>query len=100
MPSTRRPRRGAGKRAAALAILPQNQPDHEPRQFFERAGFQVGPTVGISFSIEGPEQLMKKTFPGFDGRPGELSLHKVPPKVRQRLESVVVERPPDFGPSP
>jgi hypothetical protein len=41
---------------------------------------------------------MKETFPDFDGRPRELSLRKVPRKVRRRLDSVVVERPPDFGP--
>ena len=97
-PPRRRPRREADRPAAALAILPQGQSDDEVREFFEQAGFAVGPTVGISFSIEAPEPLMKETFPDFDGRPRELSLRKVPRKVRRRLDSVVVERPPDFGP--
>ena len=99
MPPPRRgPRRTADRPAAALAILPEGQSDAEVREFFEVAGFEVGPTVGVSLSIAGPERLMKETFPDFDGRPRELSLRKVPRKVRKRLDSVVVERPPDFGP--
>jgi hypothetical protein len=54
--------------------------------------------VGTSFSIEAPPGVMERTFPGFTGQPGELRMDRLPPGVREALEAVVVERPPDYGP--
>ena len=93
-----RPRSERRPPAAARVVQRPGESDADPREFFEQAGFRVGPTVGISFAIEAPTRLMKKTFRDYDGQPGELDLERVPRRPRERLQAVVVEEPPDFGP--
>ena len=72
---------------------------------FAAAGFQVGPLVGISFSIAGPverfeeffkvraEQKSPQPFPV-----DELPLSGLNPALREHIETVLFTRPPDFGP--
>ena len=72
---------------------------------FEAAGFQIGPLVGVSFSIEGPvkrfeeffqvraEQQSPQPFPA-----DELPLSSLNPTLRQYIATVLFTRPPDFGP--
>jgi hypothetical protein len=82
------------------------------RRYFERAGFSVGPLVGISFSIEGPPTSFENTFgerPRVEDRRGvqeattaagyELSLDRLPPELQPYIGAVTFTPPPDFGPT-
>ena len=89
-------------RVAALAIVRDPQDAERVRGVFARAGFAVGPYVGISFSIESTRELMEAWLPDFSEREGsgaELSLERLPDDVRSAVQAVVSEAPPDFGPT-
>jgi hypothetical protein len=87
------------------ATVREHQPDPQAaeraRRAFADAGFEVGPLVGISFSIAGPRRLLESRFPGFDeleGTGAELPLDRLPADTADAVAAVVSEKPPDFGP--
>jgi hypothetical protein len=72
---------------------------------FRAAGFQIGPLVGISFSIAGPVERFEEFFQVRAEREGpqpfltdELPLSSLNPTLREHIEAVLFTRPPDFGP--
>jgi hypothetical protein len=72
------------------------------REEFMRAGFTVGPLVGVSFSIAGPRDLFERYFDVRISRPGErdsLPVDRLPAKLREAVKSILFTRPPDFGPT-
>ena len=95
-----------GTRTITAETVEQSRPPPEGaarvREVLARAGFTVGPLIGISFSIEGPRELMESTFPDFREREGsgaELGLERLPPDAAEDIQAVVSEAPPDFGPT-
>ena len=71
---------------------------------FAQAGFQIGPLVGVSFSISGPAALFEQFFrvqagPGGQTLTGEaLPLVTLDPALRSQIQAILSTRPPDFGP--
>ena len=87
------------------ATLARNQPPNEAveaaRKLFRESGFQLGPYVGISFSILGPPSLFE-TFFGTrleKLQDYELPLNALPREMAALIEAVTFTPPPDFGPS-
>jgi hypothetical protein len=72
--------------AAAAAIV---------QAYFRDLGFDVGPLVGVSFSIDGDRSLFESTF-GSVG--GALDLAPLPGSIREQLLAVTFTEPPTFGP--
>ena len=81
------------------------------RKTFEADGFDVGPLVGVSFSIAAPvstfERIFKTSIAVDAGRVSvthgktqslELPLDALPEPLRKSIEAVTFERPLDFGP--
>jgi len=93
------------KEPITAANLAANQPPPEAveaaRKLFREAGFQVGPYVGISFSISGPPSLFESFFgTRLDKlKSYELPLRVLPKEVADRIEAVTFTPPPAFGPS-
>jgi hypothetical protein len=94
-----------GGETITAASLDQHVPDPESaervRRFFAERGFDVGPLVGISFSISAPRALMERTFAGFqelEGTGRELPHDPLPSDVRAAIQAVTTEPAPDFGP--
>ena len=87
------------------ATLAANQPPKEAveaaQKLFRAAGFELGPYVGISFSISGSRSLFEKFFrTSLDKLHGyELPLSVLPKEVAAVIEAVTFTPPPDFGPS-
>ena len=83
-------------------------------QAFEALGFQTGPVVGHSFSIEGNVTLFTSVFGvhlkalrdgavAIDGAPegtpnGELPRSALPPSLMSLVTHVLFTEPPTFGP--
>jgi hypothetical protein len=72
---------------------------------FAQAGFQVGPWVGISFSVTAPVTHFERFFgvpaaqEGDQPFPsGELPLSALDPALREHIQTVLFTRRPDFGP--
>jgi hypothetical protein len=84
-----------------VETLAQNAPEPQAvaqvQSFFAGRGFEVGPLVGIAFSITGPRQLAVKVF-GDLPEVGALPLDRLPDDVREPILSVEAEAPLDFGP--
>lgn len=70
------------------------------RQSVERAGFEVGPIVGLTFSITARRSLFDQFFgTELTGRvPGNIPLDRLPVNVRRAVVAIVVPPPPEFGP--
>ena len=111
---------GAGLESREITsdILPDLVPSAEvtagTMRFFGSVGFEVGPMVGVSYSISGTVRQFEQTFgirlrEGADGRieclseGGEVSdrlpLDGLPVGDREGIEAVVFGAPPDFGPT-
>jgi hypothetical protein len=80
------------------------EPDREgaerARGAFRELGFEVGPMVGLSFSISGPDELFERVFPDVAAkqRTGEsFDLSRLP-EGAESVQAVVSEPPPAFGP--
>lgn len=93
------------REAIVAATIGREAPDPEvaerARHFFAEQDFEVGPLVGVSFSIVAPRQRMVHLFEGFgrlEGSGQELPLDALPPGIRGMLHAVTTEAPPDFGP--
>lgn len=96
-------------------VLPSAQAAELARNAFERAGFEVGPLVGNSFSISGPARLFKTVLhtdlerdrrtkaikaKGAGGSARfELPKSAFPPDVASLIETITFTPPPDFGPT-
>jgi hypothetical protein len=80
---------------------PDPQVAQRARRFFAEQGFEVGPVVGISFSIAAPLPRMERLFEGARSSVesgGELPLDGLPPEIRKTVLAVATESAPDFGP--
>jgi hypothetical protein len=91
--------------AAALVVLrpdaAASEAGERAQRWFAQNGFETGPLVGISFSIVAPRDAMSRSFSGYEaleGTGGELPLDALPDEVRQTVQAVATEAPPDFGP--
>lgn len=69
----------------------------EAARAFAALGFEVGPLVGISFSITASPARFDATFGAKRGA-AALSTAKLRPQLRALIETVTFGRPPDFGP--
>jgi hypothetical protein len=88
--------------------LPDPAVADKVRDFFERAGFEVGDLFAQSLTIAGPLESFAATFgtAASDVEPilrggeadAELDLTTLPDDVRAAIEAVVVTAKPDFGP--
>jgi hypothetical protein len=88
--------------AAALVVLHEGVDGEPVRRWFAEQGFEVGPQVGISFSIEAPRPHLTERFQDFEqaeGSGAELGLETLPEDLRPAVRAVVSESPPDFGPT-
>jgi hypothetical protein len=90
----------AGQRASEAP--PPRQVVEQVTSAFAARGFQVGPCVGISFSITADASLFERTF-GVDPqskrfRGPELPMDRIGPEISQLVDAVTVTEPPAFGP--
>jgi hypothetical protein len=80
--------------------------------YFRNAGFEVGPVVGLGFSITGKASLFEKVFAvkltaddrgamQIAGKQGgrALAVSKLPEQVRRCVAAIEFPEPPDFGPA-
>lgn len=93
--------------------LPSPKDAEAAMRVFREAGFQVGPLVGISFSIAAPLAAFESFFgarlrrtknrglkvAGGEGEGYELPLDALPPEAARLIEVVTFTPPPDFGPA-
>jgi hypothetical protein len=88
-------------------ITSENIRDYAPRadaaalarKTFEADSFDVGPLVGISFSIAAPVSTFERVFKtSIAGSTLELPLDALPEPLRRVIEAVTFQRPLDFGP--
>lgn len=87
--------------AASLAAhLPDPETAERVRDWFVARGFEVGPVVGIAFSIVAPLGRMEEVFGGWEAheRGGEVPMRALPPDVAGAIRAVTTQPPPDFGP--
>ena len=96
-----------GESAITTETLGQYQPSPEAaervRKRYARAGFEVGPLVGISFSITAPASAFEKVFKTRirEAGKGDLELPKkaLPRELAEDVAAVTFTPPPDFGPT-
>jgi hypothetical protein len=88
------------ERTAAQVILSDTDAADRARRHFADCGFEVGPFVGISFSIAGTPGRFRETFGGAEPDPkgGELPIDSLPDDLRQAVQAVATDEPPAFGP--
>lgn len=93
--------------------LPSKEAASRVIEFFRKAGFTVGPLVGISFSISGTAATFQSLFEvdlqrdqhgvrtaNPAGAAGyQLPVDSLPDQVRAEVSSVTFSPPPDFGPT-
>jgi hypothetical protein len=78
---------------------------------FLRRGFEVGPVVGLSFSVTAPPRAFEEMFDlrlprrpsrrldlNPEGHGYELPLDRLLPRIARGVQAVVFTPPPDFGP--
>lgn len=65
-------------------------------EFFTEAGYEVGPLVGISFSLTVPADDVASLLG--DEIDGEYAHPSIPASLRRHIDTIVRERPIDFGP--
>lgn len=116
-------RPASGKRITDLTVITvENVKEFIPEEgaavsatvTFHSEGFEVGPIIGISFSITGPVKVFERFFmvPLHRGKDGaikfiiegkvqvsELPAEKLPGELRKSVLTVVFPLPPDFGPT-
>lgn len=78
-------------------------------EFFKSMDFEVGPLVGLSFSITAPSSAFKSLFKtelvkspegGIQSREGgpEIEPDSLPSNIRRLIQTITFDEPPDFGP--
>jgi hypothetical protein len=85
---------------AAQVILSDTGAAELARRHFADRGFEVGPFVGISFSIAANPERFREAFGGAEPDPkgGELPLESLPDELRGAVLAVATDEPPAFGP--
>ncbi|HWH34681.1 MAG TPA: hypothetical protein VNT56_05105 [Acidimicrobiales bacterium] len=89
--------------------LPDRARAEETRSWFDQAGFEVGPLIGIGFAITAPAEVFAHTFgpaaagaawAAITGESGDTEIAKsaVPDDVRPSIRAVTFTPPADFGP--
>jgi hypothetical protein len=81
-------------------------------EHFREAGFEVGPVVGLGFSITAKASLFEKVFAakvsvdenggasvGSKGGDRALDLHGLPKAIQACVAAIEFAEPPDFGPT-
>ena len=69
--------------------------------WFSTAGFEVGPVVGLSFSITARTESFEQAFGVAPPPPGQpYPLDRLPATVRDVVAAVSAPEPIDFGPVP
>ena len=101
--------RGLQSSAQASAITAANVHQYTPApetvekvtSWFASKGFEVGPAVGLSFSISAPKSVFEHVFKTKLARRKSLKLPLEPiaNKVAEEIEEVTFTPPPDFGPT-
>ena len=79
------------------AGVPGPKDTERVRAYLAGRGFDLGPLVGISFSITGTRELAHGLF-GDIPKAGPVSLERLPDDVHRRVLAIEIEAPPDFGP--
>jgi hypothetical protein len=98
-PASGAPPPAGGLTSATLAAgVPDPQDAARVREYLAGRGFELGPLVGISFSITGTRELARDVF-GKVPTAGAVSLKRLPANVRRHVLAIETEAPPDFGPS-
>jgi hypothetical protein len=108
-------RKLGGDSAITAETLAQYQPSPEAakrvREKLARAGFEIGPLVGNSFSITAPASTFQKFFATkvreagkggleFESAGGmELAAEALPRSLAEDVAAVTFTPPPDFGPT-
>src|SRR5687767_13675134 len=95
----------AGDSVITTETLGHYQPSPEAaervRERYSRAGFEVGPLVGVSFSITAPASVFEKVFKGgvreAVKKGLELSTKELPRELAEDIAAVTFTPPPDFG---
>jgi hypothetical protein len=68
------------------------------QRYFERKGFEVGPSGPLSFSITAPARVFAKEF-GTRSAGAPFDLSALPRHVTKAVDAIVTTPPPDFGPT-
>jgi hypothetical protein len=114
-------RPASGRRIRGAAITSKNVAEFAPpadvaeqvANAFRQEGFEVGPLVGVSFSITAPASEFERVFEvrlslvregsvkvaGKREDPDTLPVASLPPTIAERIEAVTFTPPPDFGPT-
>lgn len=90
----------AEEQTAAQVVLRDAEAAERAQKHFAEQGFEVGPFVGISFSIAAPPDRFRETFGGAEPPKGggELPLDTLPDELRESVQAVATDEPPAFGP--
>lgn len=105
------PRNRAPFSAQVILATPLPEDSARAQSAFQALGFKTGPTVGGSFSIEGPGSLFRECF-GVDlvyaaggvhrrGQKAALSslpISRLAPSLQGLVRQVLFTAPPAFGP--
>ena len=79
---------------------PESKNVERARRALTELGFELGPLVGVSFSITGPRELFERVFPDFERKEGtgkSFDLSGIG-DAAESLEAILTETPPAFGP--
>jgi hypothetical protein len=83
-------------------LAPKPAAAAEIRQWFSQHGFDIGPYVGVSFSITAPRQTFVTELgvdPADAAGDGNLPFDRLAIRhLAAQIEAVTVSRPPAFGP--
>ena len=84
--------------ANVAAAMPSPQTVRRVQRYFERKGFEVGPSGPLSFSITAPATLFARHF-GARASGAAFDLSALPRYVTRAVDAIVTTPPPDFGPT-
>jgi hypothetical protein len=83
------------------SLAPAPEAAAEVARALAGAGFEVGPVVGLSFSISARRSVFDRFF-GIESAgatKGTIPLDRVPALARRHVAAVTFPPPPDFGPT-
>jgi hypothetical protein len=82
------------------ALAPPAETSRAVAQAFAKLGFDVGPVVGLGFSITASRSTFTRALgaAATGEKPGEVSLTHLPADVRRHVAAIAFPEPPDFGP--
>ena len=96
-PSSRRKITAESALAATVGQLaPSARSTQKLRRYLQTAGCDVGPLVGVSFAVTIPAALAEQLLgTAIDG---EFDISRLPTQLCRSVQSIVRDRPIDFGP--